>query len=163
MPKTYDTISLTTIPSATNSVTIGSIPSTYTDIVVKFWSPNTSGSGENYAMRFNGDTGANYSVVRDLSNNPFATGDVVNNATYVIGILGNSTYSTVATWDILGYSSNKFKLILHKGSTYSQRTDMVGATWANTTAINSITIFQTGGTYTMPAGTKISIHGILRA
>jgi hypothetical protein len=162
MALTYNTIASTTTTASTSTITFSSIPSTYTDLVVKIYIPTSSANGENLCMRFNGDTGANYNQVRGVSAYPSASGDYDNNATYTYGVLTNTVYATVATWDIFNYASNKFKTILHKGSTYNQRTDIFAATWESTVAINSITIFPTGSA-TMAAGTKISIHGILRA
>ena len=162
MPKTYETIATTTISSATTSVTLSSIPATYTDLVLKFYIPSTSGSGDNWSIRLNGDSTAKYNIVRDLSNYPYATGDRNAGITALYGILGSSSYATVGTWDIFNYASDKFKFLLHKGSTYNQRTDMIAATYASTAAINSITLFQYSTSNTMAVGSKISLHGIKR-
>ena len=60
MPATYEPISTTTLGSAVNSVTLSSIPATYTDLVL-VWKGSFSASGSGVGVRFNGDSGANYS------------------------------------------------------------------------------------------------------
>ena len=162
MAITYDTITQLTVSANTSSIVLSSIPSTYTDLVLKMWVPASTVTGDNYDIRFNGDTGNNYNIVRGLSNYPSATGDYQAGAARIYGVLGSTGYATVGTWDIFNYASNKYKTILHKGSTYNVRSDMIAATWASTSAINSITIFQ-DSTGLMTAVTKISLHVILRA
>ena len=61
MALTYDPIATTTISgSSTNTYTFSSIPSTYTDLVLAF--ANFQGTTNySFALRFNGDSGSNYS------------------------------------------------------------------------------------------------------
>jgi hypothetical protein len=62
MPSTYQLISSTTLTSSVATVTLSSIPSTFTDLVVKFMA-RTDASGftnDPMGLRFNGVTTSNY-------------------------------------------------------------------------------------------------------
>jgi hypothetical protein len=68
MPTTYEPIQTTAFTSATASYTFSSIPSTYTDLVIVFvGQQNSTFSGRNLNIQFNGDTGSNYGSVQILS------------------------------------------------------------------------------------------------
>ena len=58
MPATYEPIASLTLSSATGTVTFGSIPQTYRDLIMVI---NHSGAGDNFYFQLNSDTGSNYS------------------------------------------------------------------------------------------------------
>jgi len=67
MPSTYVLISSTQLTSTTSSVTFSSIPSTYTDLVIKV-SGRSDQTASAHSVRFfiNGNTGSSYSFTRLL-------------------------------------------------------------------------------------------------
>lgn len=161
---TFEPIATVTTGSATTTITVSSIPNTYTDLHIKLYVPTAGASGDNICIRFNGDTGANYAQVRGVSAYPSASGDYQVGASYIYGVLTSTTNALVAEWDVFDYATGKKKPVLHTGSTYGQRTDMVAGTWQGTSAINSLTILTySGGSYTMNAGTVLTVYGIARA
>lgn len=60
MTATYESIETTTLGSAAANITFSSIPSTYTDLVVVYTLKAETASADIY-MRFNSDSGSNYS------------------------------------------------------------------------------------------------------
>ncbi len=60
MAYTYELISTYTVPSATSSVTMSSIPATYTDLVIVGNYTVATGGGVGFSCRFNSDSGSNY-------------------------------------------------------------------------------------------------------
>lgn len=65
MPTTYEPIASTTLGSAANSVTFGNIAATWTDIIVACSYRDTRAQKYGYLrVRFNNDSGSNYSVTR---------------------------------------------------------------------------------------------------
>ncbi len=60
MAATYTPIASATLAASTSSITFSSIPATYTDIVVVINDINSTGSFDTN-IRFNGDSGSNYS------------------------------------------------------------------------------------------------------
>lgn len=68
MADTYTLISSSTLGSTTASVTFSSIPSTYTDLVVKCSARTTNGSYSYLAIQFNGNTSSIYNGIMLYSN-----------------------------------------------------------------------------------------------
>ena len=64
---TYESISSVTLTSNSTTVTFGSIPQTYTDLVLVIVAKITSG-GLDMFIRFNSDTGSNYSYTQLYGN-----------------------------------------------------------------------------------------------
>ena len=66
MPKTYEPIATTSLPSGGASITFSSIPQTYTDLVLTTSGLAQTGGGGSIALKFNNDTLAsstNYSYI----------------------------------------------------------------------------------------------------
>jgi hypothetical protein len=61
MPATYVNIASQTLGSTTSTVTFGSIPNTYTDLVVRFSARSTGSQSVRFDVRYNGDSATNYS------------------------------------------------------------------------------------------------------
>ena len=60
MTATYEKVQSTTLSSTQSTVTFSSISGAYTDLVLVMGGSNSANS--DLRMRFNGDTGSNYSV-----------------------------------------------------------------------------------------------------
>jgi hypothetical protein len=161
MPATYDKIAAVTGTGAT-SLTLSSIPATYTDLVLIM--NGTASSATNVYMRFNGDTGNNYSVTRLSGNGSSATSDRNSNYNSLQTFLGyyDTTVGT-STVQVMNYSNtttNKTAL-----ARYNYTTNEVSASvglWRSTAAINSITVL-TSNTATFPSSTTFTLYGIKAA
>lgn len=166
MPATYDSIATTTLGSA-GIITLSSIPSTYTDLRVVIVGSNVT-FAQGWSMRFNGDTGTNYSTTLIHSNGSnIGSSRQINATSIFIGdyVLNNDTVTTLCTVDVFGYSGSTFKETLHNeaGDKNGAGTTIQGVgLWRNTAAINSITIRNDGGN-NLAAGTRVTLYGIKAA
>lgn len=160
MAATYEPITTTTVSSATNSVTISSIPSTYTDLVVIVNGKNSSAAG-NWRIRFNSDSGSNYGNVY-IANNASGSkeGGQYSNTSSIDLTYPNNT-QTVCIINISNYANtNMFKNIINRMSCAGNFTSINAGLWRSTSAINSITLLNDNNYDT---GTIISIYGIKAA
>jgi len=167
MPATYEPIATTTLGSAASTITFSSIAGTYTDLrVVLVSSTATAGNTVNY-LRFNSDTGTNYSSTWLTGDGATAGSSRETSATFIRG--GENANNTDAglsfiTYDVFSYAGSTYKTALvansrdnnGSGSTYR----IVGL-WRSTSAITSITIAASAGNY--KAGTTATLYGIKAA
>ena len=77
---TYTPIATTTLGSAASSYTFTSIPSTYTDLVL-IASVKTGSGDDGISVRYNSDSGSNYSMTYLLGNGSAASSGRASNAT----------------------------------------------------------------------------------
>jgi len=157
MAITYEPISTYTVGSPQASYTMSSIPATYTDLVLIIQATTISA---NYNLRFNGDTGTNYSDTSLWGNGSSAASYRSSNNT-VIGLTYTSSGAPISKIQIQNYSNaTTYKTVL------TRQDDSVNATggnvglWRNTAAISSITIVSTGN---IPTGTTLTLFGIKAA
>jgi hypothetical protein len=168
MPTTYEPIATQTLGSAALSITLSSIPSTYTDVKLVF--TGTTSSAEYLGMQFNSDTGANYAN-RSLYGNGSSAGSfqaLNTNYIYLSGIPSTSTtIPFLLEIDLLSYAGSKFKTALIRlsldknGSGGVER--LVGL-WSSTSAINSIKLLiGSNGSATFSTGSTATLYGIKNA
>ena len=126
------------------SVTFSSIPSTYTHLQIRI-TEAYSGSGFNPRVRFNSDTGSNYSWHYVLGDGSSASAGAAANTTGMF-LNSNTALSTMTVHiiDILDYANiNKNKTIRvldgydANGSGFI---DLWSGNWRNTSAVTSISI-----------------------
>lgn len=167
---TYEAIATQTVTgSAAATVTFSSIPSTYTDLVLVM-QPAAGFETENVGIRFNSDTGNNYSYTKLTGNGSTATSTRATNFSRInmcdsIGTtttLGNLTIIC----NIMNYAnSTTNKTTLSRSNqatgTYPGVETMVGL-WRNTAAITSVTAMQSGSA-TFSIGSTFSLYGIASA
>jgi len=169
MPTTYTPLATTTTVGGESTVTFSSISSAYTDLIIV--SDVISGLTSNaLSIRFNSDTGNNYSFTYSYTDGSNAvSGRIANNN---FGYLGYFTtpgtqrgYNAIA--QIQNYSnSTTFKTLLSRsnsvpGNTTYPGTEIVASLWSNTNAITSVTL-GIGGT-TFAAGSTFSLYGVATA
>jgi hypothetical protein len=139
--------------SGAASITFSSIPSTYTHLQIRASANNAN--QDDAVIRFNGDTGNNYSWHLLQGNGSAASAYSATSVSSMRGIcyLPNSSNNFGAgVTDILNYTNvNKNKTTrsltgfdLNANSTFAQIQFWSGA-WYNTSAITSITIFPLSG------------------
>ena len=162
MPPTYEAIATQTLGSATASVTFSSIPSTYTDLVLVV---NTgSGTAEDIALRFNSDTGTNYSRTYFYGNGTVTYSDKNSNVAFSYFGGQNSTTTPVThIANIMNYSnSTTFKSMLVKIGSASSVTSLTAHLWRSTSTITTIGLFTVSGN-NLNAGSTFTLYGIKAA
>lgn len=162
---TYEPIA-TSSPSGTGTVTFSSLGS-YTDLRLIILSTSSTGTSA-VRLRFNSDTGSNYSQTNLYGDGTGVYSDRLTSQT-LITILGNtggmsSTIPALIQTDIFSYGGSTNKTILSrtsndKNSTDSRIENVVGL-WRSTNAITSITISTNSGNYT---NATFSLYGIKAA
>ena len=162
MPATYEPIATTTLSSATNSVTFNSIAASWTDIRAVIVSSNVAGSNT-IRMRFNSDTGTNYSNTLLEGDGSVAYSGGSSNGTLIPAGEDHTTPSLV-TVDIFSYAGSTYKTCL---CTQSMDRNGVGtvnrrvALWRSTSAITSITFSHSSDNWNV--GSTFTLYGIKAA
>ena len=162
MTAAWEVIGSQTLSSASASVTFSSIPSGYRDLVLVF---EVKGATTNAytGLRFNGDSGSNYSYVNMRGNGSSAlsnSGTLNNAAVGAVFSEASTTEAATAIVQIMDYSATD------KHTTLLTRDKSVGIVsasavrWANTAAVTSIQILDTGGA-NYAAGSTFSLYQIV--
>jgi len=162
---TYDLIATTTLAAATPSVVFGSLPQTYRDLKIVFSALGTSNDAS-VEMRFNGDSGSNYTQIYMLATNGGASSGTYSPTLHYFYIgqgLSTSSIYNPATVDLMDYSAtDKHKTSLIRANGRQNDTNMsvsaMAGRWANTAAITSVTFTLTGGNFA--AGTTVNLYGV---
>jgi hypothetical protein len=160
MPKTYEPIASTLLASPALSVTLSSIPSTYTDLVlvVGLFEPTNWGSA---VLVLNSDTATNYSSTRVGGDGSTAFSARQTNVSNIYP--GQISNGTIFIFNINNYSNtNVFKTIISRGNGTGQVLVASASLWRSTSAINSIA-FSNGGGVNLPTGTRVTLYGIKAA
>lgn len=169
MPATYEPIASTTLGSAAASVTFGSggtLPQTYTDLILVMEVKSSYNSTvDGGCIRFNGDTGSNYSITRLAGSGSSATSDRQSSATTpIVRIAGNTgSASTPVIYHIMSYSSSSVYKTGLVTSSESQSLITKGVLlWRSTSAITSILVFPENGP-NFNSGSTFALYGIKAA
>lgn len=164
MPKTYTPIATTkTVNTTTTSVTLGSIPSTYTDLILV---GNVKATGaSSIVFRVNGDGGSNYSGTQLWGNGSSASSQRLSNQSSAYLSYDGMAYADGAWGNIqmhlMNYANTStFKTILNRAVAAPLGTDANVTLWRSTAAINSITLYS-GGYF--DANCTFTLYGILKA
>jgi hypothetical protein len=159
---TYTPLANVTLASASASVTFGSIPSSFRDLILV--ANGASNITDEFAyLRFNGDTGSNYFWVQMGTNTspPFSSsvGPTTSLRTSNFNASGNRVLTTV---QIMDYSAtDKHKTLLTRDNTqFSSSLGLraLALRWANTSAITSVQYFTPTGS--LSSGFTLSLYGI---
>ena len=165
MANTFVKIASGTVGSGgASSISLTSIPSTYTDLVLKVsLRTDTTGSGNGFAVYLNGSTSSYnrigaYGDGSTVSSNSVsaAAGGLVNGTT--------ETANTFASTDIYipNYTGSTFKATSHDSVMESNATFAYGiiscGLWSNTSAVTSMTITPQAGNFVQY--TTATLYGI---
>ena len=157
MANTYTLIASSTVGSGgAASIDFTSIPSTYTDLVIKLSIRTTRASIIDYgAMRFNSDSGSNYSARYLQGFSGAASSSTNGNATQLeIPNALNGDTSTANTFNnaeiyIPNYAGSNQKSVSFDAVTENNATDAItmlqAGKWSGTAAITSMTIYSANG------------------
>jgi hypothetical protein len=162
MPTTYEPIASTTLSAGTATIDFTSIPQTYTDLVFVVSGKNTV-AATNIQLRFNSDTGSNYSNTSLTGNGSSASSGRSSNVTYsFIGDLGaGSEYSTIVT-HIFNYSNTTtFKTLISRSNLASIQVILRALLWRSTSAITSIQVSCQSDS--LASGSTFTLYGIKAA
>ena len=156
MTATYDSIATTTTNGTTGTITFSSIPNTYTDLVVVLFCLT---AGFDTHIRFNGDTGTNYSATILRGNGTAASSTRTTNAAQIF-LNFNASSPALFIVDVFSYAGSTNKTILinsNEDANGSGTVERRVGLWRNTAAINSITLTH-GGNFS--SGTVATLYGI---
>ena len=170
MPATYEPIATTTLSSAAASISFSSISSSYTDLrLVVFLLKDSATSTNSLDVRFNSDSGTNYSSTYLRGDGATADSFRYTSATKID--CGETTPTTtigqLITVDIFSYAGSTNKTCLVTTSADANGSGQVSrgvGLWRSTSAINAISMaatFTSGAN--LGAGTTATLYGILKA
>ena len=166
MTATYEPIGTpqTVSGSSTNSITFSGVSSAYTDLVAVMNVGATSGSVTGFGMRFNSDTGTNYSDTRIDGDGTSATSARGSTQARILQCSfalpeTASVYAPVIT-QIFNYSNTTtFKSTLTRSNSASTALQAVAGIWrATPVAITSVTFFTFAGNFS--SGSTFALYGI---
>ena len=160
MPATYEPIATQTLGSAAASVTFSSISGTYTDLVLIVNASLASGAASTL-MRYNSDSGNNYSGTRLIGDGSSASSQRTTNANNNdIGYFNTSMCASIVS--IQNYSSTTtYKTCLVRANTSEYVFGQVQM-WRNTAAVTSINITNSSAV-NFNAGSTFTLYGIKAA
>jgi hypothetical protein len=160
---TYTPLANVTLASTSTSITFGSIPATYRDLIVVF--QGLSGGVGNFQtrLRLNGDTGNNYNWQRmsGTGTSSFAsTAASQNNLNLTFAAEAQTTTQVQHRINIMDYSAtDKHKTVISRADNAAQATEAVAGRWANTAAVTSVQLFPSSATFGI--GTTVALYGVI--
>jgi hypothetical protein len=166
MALTYEPISTQVLGSTAGTVTLTSIPQTYTDLILVVNAGDTP-TATVMRAQFNNDTANNYSETKlrgdgtTLSSTRISTNSELNvgETAYM-----NTTNSGNAVYILhfMNYSNTTTnKVILYRASNASFGTEVCVGLYRSTSAITSIKLFPPGNSFTI--GSTFTLYGIKAA
>lgn len=172
---TYTLIASQLVPagSGSASVTFSSIPSTYTDLCIRFSARVERGATITPLwMRLNSDTGTNYTMRLGYGNGT-GVGSLNYNLGYLITGYVNAAGSTASTYTdcdiyIPNYTSSNQKSISCDMAAENNATEgyvggMTAGRWTGTSAINSITFSEGNGPSNISQYSNFYLYGIIKS
>lgn len=159
---TYELISSGNGNGSSATITLSSIPATYTDLVLIIKAKNASGGAMGNRIRFNGDTtDANYSGVRVTAGG--ATLDDERDPAGIYALNSISAEFNVAIVNIMNYASTAIRKSTVSLAGYAQsggdHVRLSVGTWRDTSAITSVTLFNDSPT-AWSTDSTITLYGI---
>jgi hypothetical protein len=166
MSLTGDPIASITLVSAAASVTFSGIPQTYTDLVVVAQFGGAT-AGATLRVRFNDDSGSNYSYTQVNGDGSVAgSGRVSSGTSGGLGLTSQGSTTTLESMvvaHICSYANtNVFKSSLGAGAVPARAVDRVVSLWRSTSAITSITMSLgvSFPTHNLVAGSTFDLYGL---
>ena len=151
-------LATTTLASSSATVTFSSISQSYRDLRLVITGSATANS--DIQMRFNSDTGANYSFVYMGGNGSTAISGSNTGQTGVVldAYFWRTTDLSNLEVDIMDYTAtDKHKTVLSRNNVTSAGTDAFANRWASTAAITSVQLVITNQ---FTAGSTFSLYGV---
>lgn len=165
---TYEPLATTTVSGSASSITFSSISSSYTDLRLVIYAVVNGAATADLLIRFNGDTGTNYSYTEMIGSDTTASGARANNQSsiQITEAAWGTTTGALAIVEINSYGGVLNKSVLTIGSRNSAgsptgRVVRGVGTWRGA-AISSINI-RTSYDNLMGVGSIATLYGIARA
>ena len=152
-------IATTTTSTSTSSVTFSSLGS-YTDLRLVI---DAIGVGTGYvSVRFNSDTGTNYSLTRIGGNGTTASSNRATSQTSM-DLSWSAAYTSsgrlLETIDFMNYgNSTTYKTVLSRAGKADNAVDAIVGLWRSNSAITSINLMAMTANYA--AGSTFTLYGI---
>jgi hypothetical protein len=159
---TYTALATKTLTGTATTVTFSSIPATYRDLILVTDATITAaGSTDGYGLRFNGDTGSNYSYVRMVGTGSAATSASATTTFALAGVIGDVNKG-VTMFQIMDYSAtDKHKTVITRSNgSFGNWTQASASRWADTAAITSV-LLRSNASYNFSIGSTFSLYGII--
>ena len=169
-PPSYESIATVTVGSGGSAtVTFSSIPATYTHLQLRGFHRTSNTSGTNWfaLLRFNSDSGSNYTYHGLRGDGSTAISYAAASQTFTLAIDAGDDANTALGWgagvvDILDYTNtNKYKTIRaltgfdENGSGFAE---LVSGLWTSTSAVSTITLTPGSGTFLQ--NSSFALYGI---
>ena len=161
MPNTYEPIATTTLGSAQATVTISSIPSTYTDLILVCNVKRTAGS--DIEVQLNGDTGSNYSFTYLYgTGSAVGSGRTSNQTKANIGYAASTNFTTQIV-QFMNYSNTTTNktFIARNSPGDSGDVSAIVNLYRSTSAISSILLDPNSGNFA--TGSTFTLYGVKNA
>jgi len=166
MTSTYEKIATTTLAnSTTNSISFSSISGSYTDLVL-IMNVGAATSASNVGLRFNSDTGTNYSRVILSGNGATASSDregtqnvlrLTYNAYQPTGVFNSNLIVNIQNYS----NTTTYKTVINRSNTGNEGVDAQIGLWSSTSAISTVTAFiWDNASYYFLSGSMFTLYGI---
>jgi hypothetical protein len=153
---TYDLIATTTLAATSPEVVFGSIPQGYRDLILVL-AVSSAGGNQLARLRFNSDSGSNYSRLFMRGDGSSATSSA-DPDTGIFGADVDSTNKHAQVINIMDYSAtDKHKTVINR-TNRGDRVQAFAQRWSNNSAITSVRVVIASGTFN--AGNTFSLYGI---
>lgn len=161
MPRTYEPITTQTLGSNQATITLSSIPQTYTDLIIVANGASTSGGS--MIAKFNSDGGTNFGTTYMYGDGSSAVAGQNSNQTGIFasrngissqggGVMQVNNYSNTTTW----------KTLMARQFGQDQIAWFAVGVWRSTAAITTISFTdESGGSFT--TGFTVTLYGIKAA
>lgn len=161
---TYDLIEEKVLSSAAPSVVFNSITGTYKDLVVEYIVQSSDTNPQDVILRFNSDTGTNYSYT-NVNGTGTAAGSYrlssVSSITCDFYGTPTSTRWSSSIINIMSYAnSNVNKTVLIRTGAAASGVEAIVGLWRSTAAITSLNFALTGSSVNFAAGSTFRLYGI---
>lgn len=168
-PGSYDLISTTVLTGSQSSVSfdVTGLGSTYKHLQLRMVarSDRSASGGDYIRLRFNSDSGSNYSIHSLLGNGSSAISETQTNVTQMsFERIGSSDLTSgnfgALVIDMLDpFSSSKFKTVKNLGGVSTNYVMSQSGYWASTSAVTAVNVVVGGGSNFI-TGSRFSIYGI---
>ena len=150
-----------TLSSSASSVTFSSISGSYKDLVLV--ASILGATGLDFGlMRFNSDSGGNYSYVGMSGDGSAASSDNASSQNQIllpVYFAWTTTDSLSGVVNIMDYSAtDKHKTVLIRFGGAAQGTEASAQRWASTSAVTSISI--QGSSHNFASGSTFALYGV---
>jgi hypothetical protein len=147
-----------TLGANASTVTFSSIAGTYRDLILVTVN-NPVNTGSQPGIRFNGDTGSNYTYGAALGNGSSTSSYWFGE--FYIGLNDFNADTARSITHIMDYAAtDKHKSVIIKSDQNGANVTMIAGRWANTAAITSITCMRSSSDL-FAAGSTFALYGVL--